>query len=91
VPSRRARPDFAGAVEGRGQQAFSANEPSLPSRPAPSGDWEEANQRVTFYCPKDVLAELEQRVLEERDKAGRSKSRIIVDGLRKELGLAAQA
>ena len=86
MPSRPARPDFAGAVEGRGQQAFSASAPPPPVRAPANGDWEEANQRVTFYCPKDLLQALEQRVLDERRGSGWSKSRIIVEGLRMVLG-----
>ena len=39
--------------------------------------WEEAHHRVTFYCPRELLAELEA----EMERSGRSKSRVIVDAL----------
>jgi len=41
--------------------------------------WEAENQRVTFYCPKDLLSRLQDAVSEDR-----SKSAIIVEALTKE-------
>jgi len=43
--------------------------------------WEAENQRVTFYCPKDLLSRLQDAVSEDR-----SKSAIIVEALTKEFG-----
>jgi hypothetical protein len=43
--------------------------------------WEAAHQRVTFYCPVDLLDQVEAEVA----RSGRSKSRVIVDALRAHL------
>jgi hypothetical protein len=46
--------------------------------------WEEAHQRVTFYCPRDLLAAVEA----EMRASGRSKSRVIADAIAEHLGRA---
>ena len=43
--------------------------------------WELTHRRVTFYCPQDLLEEIEN----EMTVSGRSKSRVIVDALREHL------
>ena len=55
-----------------------------PSAPAPAESWEEAHQRVTFYCPRELLAAVEA----EMRRSGRSKSRVIVDAVAEHLGRA---
>ena len=44
--------------------------------------WEEAHQRVTFHCPKPLVAKIER----EMRRSGRSKSRVIVEALAADLG-----
>ncbi len=44
--------------------------------------WEQTHQRVTFYCPRDLLATVES----EMQKSARSKSRVIVDAIAEHLG-----
>ena len=43
--------------------------------------WEDTHQRVTFYCPRELLAVVEA----EMERSGRSKSRVIVDALTEHL------
>ena len=43
--------------------------------------WEDTHQRVTFYCPRELLAVVEA----EMERSGRSKSRVIVDALAEHL------
>jgi hypothetical protein len=43
--------------------------------------WEAANKRLTFYCPRELEAELKA----EMNRSGRSKSQVLVDALRAEL------
>jgi Ribbon-helix-helix protein, copG family len=44
--------------------------------------WEDTHQRVTFYCPRDLLAAVEA----EMRRSGRSKSRVIVEAIAEHLG-----
>jgi hypothetical protein len=46
-----------------------------------TGSWEEQNKRVTFYCPRWLLADIEN----EMAQSGRSKTAVIVDALRNDL------
>lgn len=46
-----------------------------------SGGWDDAHQRVTFYCPRDLVQAIEA----EMAASGRSKSRVIVDAVRAHL------
>jgi len=51
-------------------------------RPKPlTGGWEENHQRITFYCPNDLVAAVEAAMA----STSRSKSQVIVDALRGEL------
>jgi Ribbon-helix-helix protein, copG family len=65
----------------------SAPKPALSTvdrrRSPVGGGWDATHSRVTFYCPAELLAGIE----EEMKKSGRSKSRVIVDALRQHLGL----
>ena len=45
------------------------------------GSWEDQHKRVTFYCPTQLLALIE----EEMQRSGRSKTSVIVDALRDDL------
>lgn len=63
---------------------------SAPRRGPPSGRenentggaWDSAHIRVTFHCPRELLAALDAEVGRTAD----SKSRIIVDALAEQLG-----
>ena len=46
-----------------------------------SPNWTEAHQRVTFYCHRDLIRDIERAMGE----SGRSKSQVIVDALRDHL------
>lgn len=60
-----------------------ASGPELPPRRIPGERrWEAAHQRVTFYCPRDLLRTVEL----EGARSQRSKSQVIVDALREHLG-----
>jgi hypothetical protein len=73
--------------------------PSTDDRPpeavdrGPSTDdrngWEAQHQRVTFYCPKDLLeaieAEVERSKREDPRSRRRSKTSVIVDAIREHL------
>lgn len=48
--------------------------------------WDSSHKRVTFYCPLDLVGELEQATR----ATGRSKSQLLVDGLRLALRDAAK-
>jgi hypothetical protein len=63
------------------RQRSTVSAPNLPDR------WEAAHQRVTFYCPRELLDQVEVEVA----RSGRSKSRVIVDALRDHLGGQAEA
>ncbi|MHB8394400.1 MAG: ribbon-helix-helix domain-containing protein [Candidatus Dormibacteria bacterium] len=53
-----------------------------PANPA-SAVWEAAHRRLTFYCSHEMLAAIQA----ERSRSGRSKTQIINDALRRELGI----
>ncbi len=58
--------------------------------PGPDGidakSWTEFNPRIIFYCPRDVLAAIE----DEMTRSGRTKTQVIVEAVRSYLeGLAA--
>ena len=56
--------------------------PEIPARRIPGERrWEAAHQRVTFYCPRDLLRAVEL----ETARSQRSKSQVIVDALREHL------
>lgn len=57
-------------------------EPWVPPRRRSGQRWEEAHQRVTFYCPRDLLRTLELEAV----RSDRSKSQVIVDAIRQHLG-----
>jgi hypothetical protein len=44
--------------------------------------WDDAHQRVTFYCPRPLLRAVERRMAH----ADQSKSQVIVSALRRDLG-----
>lgn len=48
--------------------------------------WEEAHQRVTFYCPRDLIAEIEASMR----LTDRSKTQVIVDAIRAHLHSASE-
>ena len=95
-PNLRARVEAAP----RGREAVFGGRPTVDPQPAtvdrppttsdrgPSTvdapSWEESHTRVTFYCPRDLLAAVEA----EMQRSGRSKSRVIVDALAAHLGRA---
>jgi hypothetical protein len=65
----------------------------VPSAPPPAvvpgraeETWEATHKRVTFYCPTDLLDDLEHAV----HTTGRSKSQLLVEGLRLALRGAAK-
>ena len=89
--SARARQDQpAPAPTGLGAAAFLPPEPapaahdqetpavSAVPEPAAEETWEASHKRVTFYCPVDLLDELARAVR----TTGRSKSQLLVKGLR---------
>ena len=102
---RRDQPESASPA-GRGAEAFlppEAATPAVPTQnsigavvaeetaratsPARTDDtWDSSHKRVTFYCPLDLLRELEQAAR----ATGRSKSQLLVDGLRLALRDAAK-
>jgi hypothetical protein len=78
--------------QGRGQEAVygqpdpaPAPEPATPvpraSRAATAASWDDTHQRVTFYCPLELLEVIEA----EMERSGRSKTGVIVDALREHL------
>jgi hypothetical protein len=77
VSAGTAEPPLPLTVDG---QPFSVM-PATPRRVAGDRRWEAAHQRVTFYCPRDLL-----RILElEGARSERSKTQVIVDALRQHL------
>ncbi len=67
-----------------GQRQTVDEQPSAVDRGPSTVDakrWEEAHQRVTFYCPRDLLAAVET----EMRRSDRSKSRVIVDAIAEHL------
>jgi hypothetical protein len=91
VPKRsslRARLDQDQDQAARGQEAVYGQ----PETPAPAGlpggppvataaTWEATHQRVTFYCPLELLEAVEA----EMRRTGRSKTGVIVDALKEHL------
>ena len=55
--------------------------PKTPRSVEQATTWEEAHQRVTFHCPKALVAMIER----EMRRSGRSKSRVIVEALAADL------
>lgn len=53
-----------------------SKDPATPAEDHPAR-WEETHQRVTFHCPRSLLARIEQ----EMARSGRSKTRVIVDAV----------
>jgi hypothetical protein len=80
--------------KGAGADAFTSSEPIAAPEPAAApvqprrgrkkvgAGWEASNKPVTFYCPMDVYDVL----MAEAASGERSKTQIIVDALRSELG-----
>lgn len=56
-------------------------ESAVPPRRRSGQRWEEAHQRVTFYCPRDLLRTLELEAV----RSDRSKTQVVVDALREHL------
>ncbi len=81
------RPELADrlATEGKGREAFAAAAPVASTRGGgeDKGRWEDTHQRVTFHCS----VALREAIEEEMRRSGRSKSRVIVDALRADLGV----
>ncbi|HET7486553.1 MAG TPA: ribbon-helix-helix domain-containing protein [Acidimicrobiales bacterium] len=50
--------------------------PAVPAEDH-QASWEESHQRVTFHCPRSLLARIEK----EMARSGRSKTRVIVDAV----------
>ena len=73
----------------RGREAvYQPDPPAAPTtasataaRPAGGPSWDETHQRVTFYCPLELLEAVEA----EMERSGRSKTGVIVDALRAHL------
>ncbi len=102
---RQDRPEAA-APAGRGVEAFLPPEAAPPVVPTQNSSgvvvaleaaretsssqtdntWDSSHKRVTFYCPLDLVRELEQATR----TTGRSKSQLLVDGLRLALREAAK-
>ena len=57
--------------------------PRQPGRPRQGAGWDASNKAVTFYCPVDLVAAIEAEVAKGR----RSKTQVIVQALRAELGV----
>lgn len=54
----------------------------MPRPKPPAGQaWEDNHQRITFYCPKDLVVAVEAAMAD----TSRSKSQVIVDALRAQL------
>ena len=88
MPKRSSLRDRLDQEEARGQEAVYGQpstvdrQPSTVSAPnVPGPGWEAAHQRVTFYCPRDLLDQVEAEVAH----SSRSKSRVITDALRAHL------
>jgi hypothetical protein len=72
------------ATAGQGTQSTEHSAQSteeVTTRPLPK--WERDHAKMSFYLPRDVLAELDA----EAKRTGRSKSRIVTDLLREHLKL----
>jgi len=85
VPKRSTLRDRL-AVDARGQEAVYGQPSTVDGQPStlptPDGPgWEASHLRVTFYCPRELLGQVEA----EMDRSGRSKSRVITDALREHL------
>jgi Ribbon-helix-helix protein, copG family len=87
VPPRRSVRDRLGQDQARGRAAIYGQPEPAPSPPPPAParregpSWDDTHQRVTFYCPLELLEAIEA----ERERTGRSKSRVITDALREHL------
>jgi Ribbon-helix-helix protein, copG family len=83
VPKRSSLRDRLGQDQVRGQEAiYGQPEPATDRPPSTTeGGWEAAHQRVTFYCPLELL----EAIGAEIARSGRSKSRVITDALREHL------
>jgi hypothetical protein len=84
VPKRSSLRDRLG--QARGQEAvYGQPKPTPNTLPASMSvdrpPWEERHQRVTFYCPLELLEAVEA----DMRQSGRSKSAVIVDALRDHL------
>lgn len=79
-PSLRNHP-VRDAPDARGREAiFGPATPTVDRQPSTS-TWGERHKRVTFYCPVELLSQLEA----EMDHSGRTKSGVIVDAIRQHL------
>jgi Ribbon-helix-helix protein, copG family len=54
-----------------------------PGEAAAAASWEASHQRVTFYCPLELLEAIEA----DMRRSGRSKTAVIVDALREHLNV----
>ena len=91
MPKRRSLSDRLApdpAPRGReavfGREAVDRQPQTVDRRPSTvdTDRWEDTHQRVTFYCPHDLLAAVET----EMRRSGRSKSKVIVDAIAAHLG-----
>lgn len=91
MPKRRSLSDrLAPDTTPRGRDAVFGGRETVDHQPqtvdrGPStvdtGRWEDAHQRVTFYCPRELLDAIEA----EMRHSGRSKSKVIVDAIAEHL------
>jgi len=79
APAKAAPPSAKAAKRGKSPKA--APPPPPADTDANSTDWDDSHVRVTFYCPKALLGQVET----EMARASRSKTRVIVDALQAHL------
>ena len=87
MPKRRSLSDrLTPDAAPRGREAVFGPRPTVDEQPqtvnrppstVDAARWEDTHQRVTFYCPRDLLAAVEA----EMRRSGRSKSKVIVDAI----------
>ncbi len=87
------RPDMSSRLKAGGREGFFApsggetdsppdGQPlSVNRQPSTVDRWETLNKRVTFYCPRELLKQVDGEVM----RSGRSKSQVIVEALREHL------
>lgn len=89
MPKRRTISDRLGQDQARGRDAIYGQPQPAPEPPGtvdrqrstPTASWDDTHQRLTFYCPLDLLEAIEA----DMRRSGRSKTGVIVDALREHL------
>lgn len=85
APGRQRVPGGGGGERINGPRSTVSRQPSTAHGGPSTVDgpnWTEAHQRVTFYCHRDLIRDIERAMGETE----RSKSQVIVDALRQHLG-----